>query len=300
MNSHFLIFNAPGERAANRFLRDRKRTLNRFCRRLISAATITALSGILIAFGPIDSRADQIYTFTGSGKVGETGNTDSAKATFDVAASGLLTITLQNTTAGGTLSHGDLLNSIVFSLANPTPTGIALNKITLGAGSQQIEVSGSGKNITVTKSNTAPGTSTWTTQLNGLTQNNVTYGFGLSDTGQNGIFQNPSSGQGGKNGIAAAGTNFANSDFKEPSPIYSDTLVFQIQLAGVGNGLPSVTDAGFIFGTNGAGSTGGFIPGTPPVNPQTSVPEPTSLALAAIGMGCAGGVRAFRRKKILA
>lgn len=291
MNSHFLIFNAPTERAGDRFLRDRKRTPNRFFRRLISAGSFAVLSALLIAFASIDSKADQIYTFTGSGTVGETGNTDSAKATFDIAASGLLTITLQNTTVGGTLSHGDLLNSIVFSLANPTPTGITLNKISLGAGSEQIEVSGSGKNITVDKSTVAPGKSTWTTQFNGLTQNKVTYGFGLSDIGQNGIFQNPTGGAGGKNGIAAAGTNFAQSDFKEPSPFYSDTLVFQVQLAGVGNGMPTVTDAGFIFGTSGASE--GFVP-------AVSVPEPTSLALAAIGMGCAGGVRALRRKKILA
>ncbi len=290
MSSYFLCFNAPNERTKHRFLRDRKRKPNRLCRRLISA-TFAALSGILVAFGPIDSRADQIYTFTGSGTVNETGNTDSAKVTFDVAASGLLTITLQNTTAGGTLSHGDLLNSIVFSLANPTPTGIALNSISLGAGSQQVVVTGSGHSITVSKSNTAPATSTWTTAYNGLTQNHVTYGFGLSDVGQSGIFHNPTGGGGGKNGIAAAGTDFAQSDFKQPSPFYSDTLVFQIQLSGVGNGLPSVTDAGFIFGTSGASQ--GFIPGV-------TVPEPTSLALAAIGMGCAGGVRALRRKKILA
>jgi hypothetical protein len=279
MNSHFLIFKAPTERAADRFLR-----------RMISA-TFAAFSATLIAFGPIDSRADQIYTFTGSGYVSETKNTDSAKATFDVAASGLLTITLQNTTAGGSLNHGDLLNSIVFNLANPKPTKIALNSISLGAGSQQIEVSGSGNNITVTTSNTKPGQSTWTTQFNGLTQNNIAYGFGLSDVGQGSTFQNPSGGGGGKNGIAAAGTNFAQSDFKQASPFYSDTLVFQIQLSGVGSSLPTVTDAGFIFGTSGA--SGGFVP-------AVSVPEPTSLALAAIGMGCAGGVRALRRKKILA
>lgn len=262
-----------------------------FFRRWISAGTFAALTGILVAFASIDSRADQIYTFSGSGTVGETGHTDSAKATFDVAASGLLTITLQNTTAGGTLSHGDLLNSIVFSLANPTPSSIALNSIALGTGSQQIVVTGSGNNITVSKSNTAPSASTWTTQFNGLTQGSVTYGFGLSDVGQSGIFQNPTGGGGGVNGIAAAGTNFAQAGFKQASPFYSDSLVFQIQLSGVGNGLPTVTNAGFIFGTSGA--TGGFIPGG-------SVPEPASLALAAIGIGCAGGVRAIRRKKIQA
>ena len=97
-----------------------------FSRSLV-AAGIVAL-GMTLSAAPC--KAD---VFVGSGTNAETGDSVSASALFEISGD-TLTITLKNTTLGGTLLRGDILTGLVWDISGATPV-LAFPTTALTAGS---------------------------------------------------------------------------------------------------------------------------------------------------------------------
>jgi len=217
----------------------------------------------------------------GSGLNPETGNVVSGQAEFSVSGN-FLTVTLTNTTAGGTLAQGDSLTGVVFDVDGGSPT-LSLTSIVLTGGST-IHTSASAIN------NAAALSGSWTTALS----SGAAYDFGVATTGFNGLFQAGTITRGNSSanyGLIATGTSLAHGFPKFPYIENSLTFTF--------SGALGLTDSQFdnvklLFGTDGTG-----LINAPPPEPEVNIhstPEPGTLALAA--MGGVGLCFAARRRKL--
>jgi hypothetical protein len=216
--------------------------------------------------------------FVGSGTNAETGDSVSASALFQISGN-TLTITLQNTTLGGTLLRGDILTGLVWDVSGATPV-LAFPTTALTAGSDIFTDK-------LTSNTSDPVNGSWTNVL-GATPISQ---YGVAATGFSGAFSVGTIvlGTGGVDyGIVSNGTfpalpgsgtsgSFNGSAF----PLIQDTLKFTLTgISGVSES--QITDVKFLFGTNGTGII-------------TAVPEPGSFAVASIGIAAAGLVGLRRR-----
>lgn len=214
----------------------------------------------------------------GTGLNPETGNTVSGQIEFSVTGN-ILSVTLTNTTAGGTLAQGDSLTGFVFDVVGASPT-LSLTSIALTAGSS-IHTSASAIN------NASPLSGSWTSSL----ASGGAYDFGAATTGFGGLFQAGTITRGNASanyGLIATGTSLAHGFPRFPYIENSLTFTF--------SGALGLTDSQFtnvhlLFGTDG---TGVITPPPPEVNIH-STPEPGTLALAA--MGGVGMLFMARRRK---
>ena len=248
-----------------------------FSRSLV-AAGIVAL-GMTLAAAPCKAGF-----FVGSGTNAETGDSVSASALFEISAD-TLTITLKNTTLGGTLLRGDILTGLVWDISGATPV-LAFPTTALTAGSDIF--------TDKTTSNTSdPVNGSWTNVL-GATPISQ---YGIATTGFNGAFSagTITLGTGGvdygivsndpPNGTfpAPPGSGTSGSFNASAFPLIQDTLTFTLTgISGVSQS--QITNVKFLFSTSGAGII-------------TAVPEPGSFALASIGLAAAGLVGLRRRMR---
>lgn len=232
----------------------------------------TVLSiAVLIFLAAAQTRADYVFV-TPSGSNDTNGDPVSAKADFVVGA-GKITVTLSNLQAS-IKDAGQLLSDLTFTIKGGD-NGDSL--YTSGSGTQ-VTISGTGVPTLGSTVNpkwrfSAPGTNGFT--LDGLSGANTPKDTIIGPPGTNGDYSNA-------NGSIAG--NHAH------NPFISETATFVISAPDV-TASTSIASATFSFGTASGDNIDGKL---------VHAPEPTSLALAAIGLGCAGGVRALRRKKIQA
>ena len=250
-----------------------------FSRSLV-AAGIVAL-GMTLAAAPCKAGF-----FVGSGTNAETGDSVSASALFEISAD-TLTITLKNTTLGGTLLRGDILTGLVWDISGATPV-LAFPTTALTAGSDIF--------TDKTTSNTSdPVNGSWTNVL-GATPISQ---YGVATTSFNGAFSagTITLGTGGvdygivsndpPNGTfpAPPGSGTSGSFNASAFPLIQDTLTFTLTgISGVSQS--QITNVKFLFGTDGTG-----------IITATAVPEPGSFALASIGLAAAGLVGLRRRMR---
>jgi hypothetical protein len=241
---------------------------------------LTALTFVSLSAPMSPARA--AYITSGTGLNPETRNRVSAAATFKVSGN-ILTLTLTNTTAGGTTTRGDVLQGIAFSVAGVNPT-LSLTSIALtnpGSGSTDDRI------FTSKKSSNTTGllSGSYTTVLG----ESPIAEFGVSSTGFDGAFAAGSitRGTGGTDyGIVANGTfppgagvnGFSGSAF----PLIQDSLTFTFSVTGY-LAESKIEGVKFLFGTDDRG----VITGTTP-----AVPEPSSLVL----LGSAGAILLAGRK----
>ena len=235
---------------------------------------LAALTFVSLSAAMNTVRAD--YVTSGTGKNIETGNQVAAAATFKVSGS-ILTLTLTNTTVGGTTRRGDVLQGIAFNIGGINPvlslTNIALTSPGSSSTDDRIFTSKTSANT----SDPLSGSYTNVLGTNSIAE------FGVSSTGFNGAFAAGSitRGTGGADyGIVAAGTfppgsgvnGFSGSAF----PLIQESLTFTFQVNG--NLAESQLEGiKFLFGTAGTGVINASTP---------AVPEPSSLVL----LGSAGAL----------
>lgn len=248
-----------------------------------------AMIAMLSLFGATPSRAD--FVFSGIGSNPETGNSDSASATFRITGD-TLTLILTNTTAGGTLRRGDALTGVAFNIAGPNPTLTLTN----------IALTNPGPDPANNRIFTDKITSNTSDPLNGSFTNvlgdDPVAEFGVGASGFDGAFAAGSLGQGTGGvdfGIVAAGTfpnaNASNSFNGSAFPLIQSSLTFTF--TGI-NGLAESQIGGvrFLFGTSGEGVVNGDG------NPVQAVPEPSSLAL--VGIAGVTGLVSWRKQRRVA
>ena len=248
-----------------------------FSRSLV-AAGIVAL-GMTVASAPCKAGS-----FVGSGTNPGTADSVSASALFAISGD-TLTITLKNTTPGGTLLRGDILTGLVWDISGATPV-LAFPTTALTAGSDIF--------TDKTTSNTSdPVNGSWTNVL-GATPISQ---YGVATTGFNGAFS------AGTITLGTSGVDYGivsnnppNGTFPAPPgsgtsgsfnasafPLIQDTLTFTLTgISGVSQS--QITDVKFLFGSDGTGII-------------TAVPEPGSFTLAGIGLAAAGLVGLRRRMR---
>jgi hypothetical protein len=248
--------------------------------RSLVAAGIVAL-GMTLAAAPC-----RAGLFVGSGTNAETGDSVSASALFEIISGDTLKITLNNTTLGGTLLRGDILTGLVWDINGATPV-LAFPTTALTAGSDIFTDK-------ITSNTSDPVNGTWTNVLGAtpisqygvsttdfsgafsagtitLGTGNVDYGI-VSNDPPNGTFPAP------------PGSGTSGSFNASAFPLIQDTLTFTLTgISGVSQS--QITDVKFLFGSDGTG----IIPAV------SAVPEPSSFALASIGIAAAGLVGLRRR-----
>jgi hypothetical protein len=213
----------------------------------------------------------------GSGTNAETGDSVSASALFAISAD-TLTITLKNTTPGGTLLRGDILTGLAWDISGATPV-LAFPTTGLNARSDIFTDK-------ITSNTSDPVNGSWTNVL-GATPISQ---YGITTTGFNGAFSagTITLGTGGvdygivsndsPNGTfpAPPGSGTSGSFNASAFPLIQDTLTFK--LTGVSGVLESqITNVKFLFGSDGTG-----------IITASAVPEPGSLTLSGIGLAAAG------------
>lgn len=242
------------------------------------------LAGLCVAVGSTPATAGHLVA---SGVNAETGNSVSAALDFTISGN-VLTLVLANTTAGGTLLRGDILTGVAFNVAGANPT-LTLTGVTLTDASDLKFTSKTGPGTS-----TAPSLSNFSTTLGSSPISE----FGLTVTGFDGAFKNPSGGAGGKNGIVADGTFPAppgagtSNSFKTAFPLYENSLTFTFAITG---GLTDsrIEDVKFLFGTSGDGVLRGHRVGI-----ENAVPEPASIVSGGLAMALGGiGIVVRRRRR---
>jgi hypothetical protein len=245
------------------------------------ACILLALAGIL-GLGNV-ANADSV-TFIGSGSVnnGTATNTLSAKAKFTVSGD-TLTLKLDNTTAlsalNANLRVGDTLTGILFDVSGAP--ALHLTSTAISAGSK-LYTSQSSSGSTSTNIN-----GSWTDQLGGSPPSGE---YGVATTGFGGVFKASGITLGGAQtdyGLLTSGypvldPHHQSSFNKFPYILNSITFTFSGATGVTGSQISGVE---FLFGTPEASIAG---------NP--SVPEPSTMALAAVGL-TALGAHGWRRKR---
>lgn len=225
----------------------------------------------LIFLAAAQTRADYVFV-TPSGSKDTSGDPVSAQADFSVGK-GTITVTLSNLQVN-IKDAGQLLSDLSFTINGGDNTG---SSYTSGSGTQ-VTINGSG--VPTLGKSVDPAWGFSTSGNNGFTLN----GLGGANTPKDTIIGPPGTSGDYTNANGSIAGNKAH------NPFISETATFIIAAPDVTSST-SIASATFSFGTASGDNIDGIV---------KPVPEPTSLALAAIGMGCAGGVRALRRKKILA
>ena len=221
-------------------------------------------------------------SFAGSGINAETGDTVAASAVFEISGD-TLTITLTNTTAGGSLLRGDILTGLVWNINGAAPV-LGFPTTALTAGSEIF--------TSKTASNTSdPVNGSWTNVL-GATPISQ---YGVATTGFNGAFAagTITLGSGGvdygavSNGTfpAPPGSGTSGSFNASAFPLIQDTLTFTLTgISGVSQ--PQITDVKFLFGTSGDG-----------IVTASAVPEPSTIVLALAALVPLGVIQLHRARR---
>jgi hypothetical protein len=238
------------------------------------AAAIAALC-VCLAGAPCKAGS-----FTGSGINAETGDSVAASALFEISGD-TLTITLTNTTLGGTLLRGDVLTGLVWDISGATPV-LAFPTTALTAGSDIF--------TDKTTSNTSdPVNGSWTNVL-GATPISQ---YGVATTGFSGAFNagTITLGSGIDYGIVSNGTfpappgSGTSGSFNLGFPLIQDTLTFTLTgISGVSQS--QITNVKFLFGTSGEGIVTG-----------TAVPEPSTIVLALAALVPLGVIQLHRARR---
>ena len=240
---------------------------------------------VIVGLMPASSHATVI--FTGTGLNPETGNVNTVSAASSFTITGnTLTLTLSNTTLGGTLRRGDVLQGVAFDISGPNPS-LSLSNVMLTDATDRIFTSKTASNT----SNPLGGSYTNVLGSSPIAE------FGVSSSGFSGAFAagNLNRGNGGTDyGIVADGTfpappgsgtnnSFNNSAF----PLIQNSLTFTLNgIAGISES--QIQNVKFLFGTDGTGV----------VSARGVVPEPASLTLLGLG-GAFLGANALRRRRAL-
>ena len=245
-----------------------------FTRTVICVALV---SGLLLFPG-----ASQAVTlsFTGSGTNTYSGNSNplSAGVVFDYNGAGLLTVTLQNTVAGGAYVPSDVLTSVLWT--DSSGVSITPSSAALGAGSTLTNAPGSydlGKEGEYSGSISGP---------SGTNSGISTSGLGLFGSGNFSPGGNPTDGM---NYGIISGVNGAANPAVNGGIFALDTMVFTLSV-GAGFNLSSISNVFFQYGTalDEPRLTG--VPGG-----GGGVPEPGLVALL-ISMGGGGTFVGLKRR----
>ncbi len=257
------------------------------------ARVFTAAVAVAAVIG-LAQVASASISFTGSGtNPGDSGTSKLfGEADFSISGS-TLTVVLTNTggTASPTNGPGGTLTGLMFDILSTSST---LSSMSLTPGST-IWNSSSGSN------NATPIAGSWDAALTATTYSGSAVNMGVATTGKN-LFQGNGMSLGNASpdyGLASS-TSFPGGFGGSQYPFIQDSLTFTFLLSSGSVSESSINDVFFLFGTND--SPGGVLPGTPGTpthNPNDStVPEPTSLAIWGIVSAAAASAVARRKQKI--
>jgi hypothetical protein len=241
-----------------------------------------AVAGIMVLGMTVGAAPCKAGFFTSSGINAETGDTVAGSAVFKISGD-TLTITLKNTTLGGTLLRGDILTGLVWDINSATPV-LAFPTTSLTMGSETFTEK-------TTSTTSEPVNGSWTNVL-GATPISQ---YGVATTGFGGAFSSGTItlGTGGvdygiisndpPNGTfpAPPGSGTSGSFNASAFPLTQDTLTFTLTgISGVSES--QISNVKLLFGTEGTGII------TTTVVTTTVVPEPGTFTVIGIGLGAAG------------